>query len=188
MDYERCFADAVRRLKDERRYRVFTDLARRAGAFPQAADHSRFGAPEITVWCSNDYLGMGQHPAVLEAMKSAIDTFGAGSGGTRNISGNHRPVVDLERELAELHAKPAALVFSSGYVANLTVLETLAQLLPECVFVSDAHNHASMIHGIRSSRAEKFIFRPRRESAFSGAPMFKARSISAAATVKPRWR
>lgn len=158
-DYDRILEFQLEELKFEGRYRQFVENGRLAGGFPQARMWRGGKESTITVWCSNDYLGMGQHPAVLEAMKSAIDTFGAGSGGTRNISGNHRPVVDLERELAELHAKPAALVFSSGYVANLTVLETLAQLLPECVFVSDAHNHASMIHGIRSSRAEKFIFR-----------------------------
>ncbi|MEQ1716907.1 MAG: 5-aminolevulinate synthase [Hyphomicrobium sp.] len=158
-DYDRILGFQLEELKFEGRYRQFVENGRLAGEFPRAQMWRNGQESTVTVWCSNDYLGMGQHPAVLEAMKTAIDTYGAGSGGTRNISGNHRPVVELERELAELHAKPAALVFSSGYVANLTVLETLARLLPECVFISDAHNHASMIHGIRSSGVEKFIFR-----------------------------
>ena len=159
MDYDRCFADAVRRLKDERRYRVFTDLARRAGAFPRAMDHSRPGAPEITVWCSNDYLGMGQHPEVLAAMREAIERHGAGAGGTRNIAGTNHPLVLLERELADLHRTAAALVFTSGYVANEAALSTIARLIPNCIVFSDEKNHASMIHGIRHSLAERVIFR-----------------------------
>ena len=159
MDYDRCFADAVRRLKDERRYRVFTDLARRAGAFPRAIDHSRADAPEITVWCSNDYLGMGQHPEVLAAMRQAIERHGAGAGGTRNIAGTHHPLVLLERELAELHRTAAALVFTSGYVANEAALSTIAKLIPHCIVFSDERNHASMIQGIRHSLAERVIFR-----------------------------
>lgn len=158
-DYDRILGFQLEELRFEGRYRQFVENGRLAGEFPRARLWHGGKETTITVWCSNDYLGMGQHPAVLDAMKAAIDTYGAGSGGTRNISGNHRPVVELEKELAQLHNKPAALVFSSGYVANLTVLETLARLLPECVFVSDAHNHASMIHGIRSSGVEKFIFR-----------------------------
>ncbi len=158
-DYDRILGFQLEELRFEGRYRQFVENGRLAGEFPRARLWHGGKETTITVWCSNDYLGMGQHPAVLDAMKAAIDTYGAGSGGTRNISGNHRPVVELEKELAQLHNKPAALVFSSGYVANLTVLETLARLLPECVFVSDAHNHASIIHGIRSSGVEKFIFR-----------------------------
>ena len=158
-DYDRILGFQLDDLKFEGRYRQFVENGRVAGEFPRAQMWRNGQESTVTVWCSNDYLGMGQHPTVLDAMKTAIDTYGAGSGGTRNISGNHRPVVELERELAELHNKPAALVFSSGYVANLTVLETLARLLPECAFISDAHNHASMIHGIRSSGVDKFIFR-----------------------------
>ena len=158
-DYDRILGFQIEELKFEGRYRQFIENGRLVGDFPRAQMWRNGQVSTVTVWCSNDYLGMGQHPIVLDAMKTAIETFGAGSGGTRNISGNHRPVVELERELAHLHDKPAALVFSSGYVANLTVLETLAKLLPECVLISDANNHASMIHGIRSSGVEKFIFR-----------------------------
>jgi 5-aminolevulinate synthase len=159
MDYERSFAESVARLKAERRYRVFTDLARKAGQFPRAIDHSREGQPEITVWCSNDYLCMGQNEKVLAAMHSALDSFGAGAGGTRNISGNHRAIVALEAELADLHHKEAALVFTSGYVANQTAIATLARLLPGCILYSDALNHNSMIEGVRQSGAERHVFR-----------------------------
>jgi 5-aminolevulinate synthase len=159
MDYERYFSDAVARLKAERRYRVFTDLARQAGRFPRAINHSAAGQSEVTVWCSNDYLGMGQHPDVLAAMTGAAIRHGAGAGGTRNISGNNHPLVMLERELAELHGAASALVFTSGYVANEAALSTIGRLLPRCIVFSDELNHASMIEGMRHSAAERQIFR-----------------------------
>ncbi|RIK96289.1 MAG: 5-aminolevulinate synthase [Proteobacteria bacterium] len=159
-DYDRLFAASIDALRREGRYRVFHPHRRIAGRFPQSVLRTPTGAERtITVWCSNDYLGMGQHPDVIAAMKAALDTLGAGAGGTRNISGNHEPIVELERELAALHDKPAALVFSSGYVANEAALSTLARLLPDCVILSDELNHASMIQGIRASGVEKLIFR-----------------------------
>lgn len=160
MDYNEFFAGRVRDLKEEGRYRSFATLERIAGRFPQALYHAPDGsAREVTIWCSNDYLGMGQNPAVLEAMKEAIDRSGAGAGGTRNISGTTIYHTELEESLAGLHDKEAALVFSSGYVANEGALSTMARLLPDCVVFSDELNHASMIHGMNSSRAEKRIFR-----------------------------
>jgi 5-aminolevulinate synthase len=159
LNYDSVFAAAVDRLKSERRYRVFTELERRAGRFPRAFNHSMEGAPEVTVWCSNDYLGMGQHPAVLAAMKAALDRYGAGAGGTRNISGNSHPIAELERTVTELHGKDAALAFTSGFVANDAALAAIGQLLPDCLILSDADNHASMIAGIRHSGAAKKIFR-----------------------------
>jgi 5-aminolevulinate synthase len=159
MDYARKFRDALNTVHEEGRYRVFADLKRRCGAFP-AADHFRPGdSHPITVWCSNDYLGMGQHPDVLAAMHEAVDQAGAGSGGTRNISGTTHYHVELEDELADLHGKEAALLFTSAYVANDATLSTLVQLLPGAVIFSDEKNHASMIAGIRHGRGPKRIFR-----------------------------
>ncbi|MDX2156462.1 MAG: 5-aminolevulinate synthase [Hyphomicrobiaceae bacterium] len=158
MNYDRAFKDALARIHGEGRYRVFADICRTRGAFPRAVRHGDTGVREITVWCSNDYLGMGQHPAVLAAMHQAIDEVGAGSGGTRNISGTTHYHVELEQELADLHGKEAALVFTSAFVANDTTLATLQRLLPGSVILSDEKNHASMIAGIRNGGGEKQVF------------------------------
>ena len=145
VDYDKHLDDALASLHEEGRYRVFTDLARRAGQFPRAIDYSTTPHREITVWCSNDYLGIGQNPEVMTAMKTAIDEMGTGAGGTRNISGTHHMIVELENELCDLHDKPAALVFTSGYISNEATISTLAKLLPDCLILSDELNHASMI-------------------------------------------
>jgi 5-aminolevulinate synthase len=157
--YGQTFKDALSKLKREGRYRVFADIVRQRGAFPTAVHHTQNAAKPITVWCSNDYLCMGQHPKVLAAMQEAIHVAGAGSGGTRNISGTHHFHVELENELADLHGKETALLFTSGYVSNDATLSTLARMLPGCIFFSDELNHASMIEGMRHSGAEKRIYR-----------------------------
>ena len=159
MNYQRFFEEAIDQVHAERRYRVFADLERIAGSFPRAIWRSNGRAEEITVWCSNDYLGMGQNAQVVEAMQQAAGRMGSGAGGTRNISGTNHPLVELELELADLHAKEAALVFTSGFVSNEASISTIGRLLPNCLIVSDELNHASMIEGVRRSGAEKKIFR-----------------------------
>ncbi len=159
-NYKAIFSQAIDRLHTEGRYRVFIDILRNKGAFPNArCFHGHNGPKPITVWCSNDYLAMGQHPKVVAAMEEALHDVGAGSGGTRNIGGNTHYHVDLEEELADLHGKESALLFTSGYVSNEATLATLAKLLPGCVIFSDELNHASMIAGIRNSGCEKRVFR-----------------------------
>jgi 5-aminolevulinate synthase len=159
IDYHAYFTGALTQLHAERRYRVFADLERIAGRFPHALWHSPEGAKNVVIWCSNDYLGMGQHPKVIGAMVETATRMGTGAGGTRNIAGNNHPLVELERELAELHRKQAALVFTSGYVSNETGISTLARLMPNCLILSDALNHNSMIEGVRQAHCEKQIFR-----------------------------
>lgn len=160
VNYKHIFSQAIDRLHSEGRYRVFIDILRNKGAFPNArCFHGHNGPKPITVWCSNDYLAMGQHPKVVAAMEEALHDVGAGSGGTRNIGGNTHYHVDLEAELADLHGKEAALLFTSGYVSNEATLSTLAKLLPGCIVFSDELNHASMIAGIRNSGCEKRVFR-----------------------------
>ena len=157
--YTKHFESCLQTLRRENRYRIFRELAREAGNFPKAQYFAETGTREITIWCSNDYLGMGQHPSVLNAMHQCLDSYGAGAGGTRNISGSHHMICELERELAQVQQKEAGLVFSSGYVANHTALQTLGTILPDVVIFSDGSNHASMIEGMRGSKAEKRIFR-----------------------------
>jgi 5-aminolevulinate synthase len=160
MAYRRYFEEAVGRLQNERRYRVFAHLERDVESFPQAVWRRPDGRKqEVTVWCSNDYLGMGQHPDVIAAMVETASRVGAGAGGTRNISGTSQAIVELEQELADLHGKQAALVFTSGWISNLAAISTIADLMPNCLILSDASNHNSMIEGVKRSRAEKKIFR-----------------------------
>ncbi|WP_066798651.1 5-aminolevulinate synthase [Sphingomonas soli] len=160
VDYSRVFSSAIDRLHAEGRYRVFIDILRNKGAFPNARCFAGHNGPKpITVWCSNDYLAMGQHPKVIAAMEEALHDVGAGSGGTRNIGGNTHYHIELEQELADLHGKENALLFTSGYVSNEATLATLAKVLPGCIIYSDELNHASMIAGIRNSGCEKRIFR-----------------------------
>jgi 5-aminolevulinate synthase len=159
MDYDSIFQAAIERLHDEGRYRVFIDILRSKGSYPNArCFHGHNGPKPITVWCSNDYLAMGQHPSVIAAMEEALHGVGAGSGGTRNIGGNTHYHIELEAELADLHSKQAALLFTSGYVSNEAALSTLGKLLPGCIIFSDELNHASMIAGIRNSGCEKRVF------------------------------
>ena len=159
MKYNAYFKAALDTLRDERRYRVFADLERIAGRFPHARWHSPEGPRDVVIWCSNDYLGMAQHPKVIGAMVDTAARMGTGAGGTRNIAGTNHPLVELERELADLHGKPAALLFTSGYVSNQTGIPTIAKLLPNCLILSDALNHNSMIEGVRQSGCEKQVWR-----------------------------
>jgi len=159
MNYEQIFAGTLERLRQERRYRVFAEIERDAARFPRAIWNSPAGPREIVIWCSNDYLGMGRHPVVIEAMRDAALKMGVGAGGTRNISGTSRILVELETELADLHEKESALLFSSGYVSNETAIATIARLLPNCLVLSDEANHNSMIEGVRRSGQDKAIFR-----------------------------
>jgi 5-aminolevulinate synthase len=159
MNYNEFFVSALDKLRDERRYRVFADLERIAGRFPHAHWHSPEGKREVVIWCSNDYLGMAQHPKVIGAMVDVAARMGTGAGGTRNIAGTNHPLVELERELADLHGKEAALLFTSGYVSNQTGIPTIAKLLPNCLILSDALNHNSMIEGVRQAGCEKQVWR-----------------------------
>ncbi len=159
MDYQQCFRAVVDGVRQDGRYRVFADLKREAGRFPHATNFRDGQEYPVVIWCSNDYLGMGQNPVAIEAAQKAAETYGVGSGGTRNISGTTHLLVELEAELANLHSKEAALLFTSGFVSNDATISTVARMLPGCIIFSDAMNHASMIDGIRHSGAEKRIFR-----------------------------
>ena len=159
MIYLDKFQEIIEGLKEEGNYRVFNDILRERGKFPQAIWYSKYAVKRIVNWCSNDYLGMGQHRYVIDAMRTALESSGAGSGGTRNISGTTHYHVALEQELAELHQKEAALLFTSAYIANSATLETMAKVLPDITFISDSMNHASIIQGIRHSRAKKEIWK-----------------------------
>ncbi len=159
MNYNDFFVSALDKLRDERRYRVFADLERIAGRFPHAHWHSPEGKRDVVIWCSNDYLGMAQHPQVIGAMVDVAARMGTGAGGTRNIAGTNHPLVELERELADLHGKEAALLFTSGYVSNQTGIPTIAKLLPNCLILSDALNHNSMIEGVRQAGCDKVVWR-----------------------------
>ncbi|HKN31555.1 MAG TPA: 5-aminolevulinate synthase [Roseiarcus sp.] len=184
MDYDRRFEDAITRLKAEERYRIFANLERDASRFPMAmwrpAGEEDFPR-EVTVWCSNDYLGMGGHLDVIEASVRAARAHGAGAGGTRNISGTHHPIVQLEAELADLHGKAASLVFTSGWISNLAGISTIASLLPDCLILSDALNHNSMIEGVRRSGCEKKVWRhndvAHLEELLAAEPMGRAKLI-----------
>ncbi len=155
MNYQRFFQEAIDQVKAEKRYRVFADLERMVGRFPRAKWRSEDQEKEITIWCSNDYLGMGQHADVVAAMQATAGKMGTGAGGTRNISGTNHPLVELETELADLHAKEASLVFTSGFVSNEAAISTVARLLPNCLLLSDELNHSSMIEGVKRSGCEK---------------------------------
>ena len=182
VDYERAFKSAVAAVKTEGRYRIFADLERQRGNFPTATYHGPDGIKDVTVWCSNDYLGMGQNEKVVAATKAAIDKVGVGAGGTRNIAGTTHFHVRLEQELADLHDKEAALLFTSGYVGNEATLSTLGKLLPDCITLSDELNHASMIHGIRDGKGPKLIWRhndvQHLESLLSDLPLDKPKIIA----------
>jgi 5-aminolevulinate synthase len=174
MNYDSYFLHALTRLRDERRYRVFADLERIAGRYPHAIWHSPTGLRSVVIWCSNDYLSMGQHPKVIGAMVETALHMGTGAGGTRNIAGTSHPLVELERELADLHGKKAALVFTSGYVSNQTGIATIARLMSGCVILSDALNHNSMIEGVRQSETEEhsqYIIAALAHVAKAGEPM-----------------
>jgi 5-aminolevulinate synthase len=158
-DYEAHFSASLDSLRSERRYRIFADLERQVGRFPKALLHAGGETREIVVWCSNDYLGMGHHPDVLSALQATAARMGVGAGGTRNISGTNHPLIELEAELADLHRKDSALVFTSGFVSNEAAISTIARLLPDCLILSDQSNHASMIEGVRRAGAQKQIWR-----------------------------
>ncbi|MEO0359285.1 MAG: 5-aminolevulinate synthase, partial [Pseudomonadota bacterium] len=158
MNFDAFFKDRLNQLKEDGNYRYFKELERQCGKFPRAANHTDDGVQDVTVWCSNDYLGMGQHPKVIEAMKEAVERCGTGAGGTRNISGTNHDHLLLERELADLHGKENALLFTSGYVSNWTTLSTLGAKIPNAVILSDAGNHASMIEGVRHAKCDKVIW------------------------------